>query len=92
MATAVLPIKKRLNTIKRSTYVCLLFNFFSFLLVIVSSHLLTYVSLIREFREALKSRTMRRLDRGTRLNFYERVLTFFLEKSMHTSKWIKEKG
>jgi len=139
LATAALPIKKKLNTIKRATYVCLLFNFLvslpyflaglwlgqdrseyllmmtlrsfsltlttftffkfinlfkaldfsknlSFLLVIVSSHLLTYVSLIREFREALKSRTMRKLDRRTRLNFYERVLTFFFERSMHTSE------
>ncbi|WP_448583598.1 ABC transporter permease [Thermocrinis sp.] len=58
----------------------------SFLMVIVSSHILVYLKLLEEFKDALKSRTIGHINRNVRIIFIDRLIKFFFERSIHTSE------
>ena len=58
----------------------------SFLMIIVSSHIFTYLRLFEEFKNALKSRTIGHIGSNVKMVFISRLLEFFFEKSIRTSE------
>jgi energy-coupling factor transporter transmembrane protein EcfT len=58
----------------------------SLLMIIVSSHIFTYLRLFEEFKNALKSRTIGHIGSNVKMVFISRLLEFFFEKSIRTSE------
>jgi cobalt/nickel transport system permease protein len=58
----------------------------SFLMIIVSSHIFTYLKLFEEFKNALKSRTIGHIGSNVKMVFISGLLEFFFEKSIRTSE------
>ena len=61
-----------------------------FLVVLSYSQILTYRKSFNEFKLALKSRTIQKLERKDMYNFISRVSYFFLNKSINNSKEISQ--
>lgn len=61
----------------------------SLLLVLVSSHSISYIKVLKDFTQAFKSRSPKNGVRGEDLkNYLTRVVSYFFEKSMETSEEI----
>lgn len=58
----------------------------TFLLVIAVSNVLTYKRLLKDFKDALKSRSIGKTTRQTSFAFIKRLSLFFFDKSVYTSR------
>ncbi|HCO38590.1 MAG TPA: ABC transporter permease [Aquificaceae bacterium] len=62
----------------------------SFLLVMAVSNAITYNRLLKDFKDAIRSRTLQKPKRKTLVAFTKRLSLFFFEKSINTSREVQE--
>lgn len=62
----------------------------SFLLVMAVGNAITYNRLLKDFKDAIRSRTLQKPERKTLVAFTKRLSLFFFEKSINTSREVQE--